>query len=333
MGTDSALLRPHATMKFPAPGPDTRCMTSRTGTTAIVALAGFVLFLAFLAADLAWRVWVTRGGFANPLDVALLLGLEGVRTLATGAAAIIAVRVARVGGPGAFSLAATLLFAAMWYARATTFGMPGYAQERIALALEDAGASRSLLLLLFGQSAWPLAVAATALLLFALRYPMAPDPARVRDVHATGRRGMLRDVALAGTDIRSMLHRVAAAVLEIGAIRAATVLPAGIVAAVALAFGGPAVRAAVWVLLLVFALLAFAFLRTAWVSGEAAVRHRIGRLGVAAAAAAVGVVAGGMLAIVPGVALAHAALFVSSLAPLAATFCLVDLATRGAETT
>lgn len=300
-------------------------MRRSTSLAGVAALAAFVAFFAVLALDVAWRVWVTRATFDGPADVALLIGLESARAVATLTVAALAVPLAARREEGCRALATALLFLALWYAKATTFGFPGYLQERLALWLVDAGVSRTVLLYVFGKPAWALAPAASAFLLFALRYPSAPEPARVRDVHATGRRGMLRDVALAGTDVRSLLHRAAAGILESGVLRPALVVPAGLAAALLLAFGGPLLRGVAWLLLAGGLGLAFAFLRTARVTHDGTIRRRIDRLAGAAGAAFVGIAAGGALGFVPGAALAHVALVLSSLAPLVAAFLLTRL--------
>lgn len=281
-------------------------------------LAAIVALFGTLALDVAWRVWATRASFDGP-DVPLLLLVESARGLATFALIGIALRVLRTREPWSVAFATFLLFLGLWFSKATFNGFPGFLQERLAGALLNAGASRSALRLFFASPGWALPPAAAALLAFALRFPERPDPATVRSVHATGRKGTLRNVALAGTDVRSVVHRAAASILENGWASPLSLTAVAVVGGTGMAMGGPVLQAGVLIALAALTGCALAFLRTAWLTTSAGdARRLLARLGTAAVAACGGLLAGGALSFLPGAGMARIALALTAAAPLIA---------------
>lgn len=305
---------------------DTRAMNVLR-TLLLACLAAWVAFFAVLAIDLVYRIWLSRAGFESVADIALLIQLEAVRALVTLCMVVIAIGVARRSEPGHFALAFALLWFALWYAKASSFAaFPGYLQQRIALALTDAGVSRRVLLLLFGQPAWALAPAVASFLTFALRYPEPPHPERVRSVHATGRTGLLRGTSVAGTDVRSIVHRSAARALEIGVLRTGPLYALAAGGAVVLAFGG---RAGVLIMLPALAVagaFAVAFLRSAHLTMDGPHRRALRRLELAGISLAIEFAVGGALSFLPGGTLARIALAFAAAAPLGAIGFLIGFA-------
>jgi hypothetical protein len=297
----------------------------RLATLSIWTLALFVGFLGVLALDLAWRVWVTRAVF-DPGDAGMLLTLESTRAAATFALVAIALAALRGREPGSAAFAAFLLFVGMWYAKTTAYGFPGFLQERIAGGLVEAGVPHRLLRVLFGEPGWALPPALAAFLAFAMRYPAPPVAADVRETHATGRRGTFRDVALAGTDVRSFVHRAAAATLERGWWHPATLASGAFAGAVAMLAGGALARGIVLAVMTAVGAFACAFLRTAWLRSEGEARTRLASLGRAGLAASIGVLAGGALAFVPGETVARMTMTVATAAPLGAAVLLIGFA-------
>lgn len=293
----------------------------------LAGLAMYVAFFAVLATDLVYRIWLSRAGFESVTDVALLIQLEAVRAVVTVCMVCIAIGVSRRAEPGHFALAFALLWFALWYAKASSFAaFPGYLQQRIAIGLTDAGVSRRLLLLLFGQPTWALAPAIASFLAFSLRYPGKPRPEQVRAVHATGRRGMLRGTAVAGTDIRSFVHRLAARALDAGMLRDGSLYALGIGGALLLAFGGRAGALIVLPVLAMAGAFAVAYLRSAHLSIAGPHRRALRRLGMAGISLAIEFVLGGALSLLPGGALAHVALAFAAAAPLCAIIFLFGFA-------
>jgi hypothetical protein len=296
---------------------------------AIGGLAILVAFFALLALDLAWRVWVTRAGFPGAADVALLMTLEIVRASVTLAVVGIALAALRRPEPGHAALAAALLFLALWYAKATAFAaFPGFFQQRLALTLLDLGVSRDLLKFVFGQPTWALAPFVASFLAFAGRYPQPPRPDEVRSVHATGRRGMLRGVALAGTDVRSLVHRLGAHALEHGMLHPALLTAGGLLGAVELAFGVPAVRIPLLCVLALGFGMGIAFLRTASLMHDGPHRRRLRFLAAAGASVCVEFVGSAAISFAPGATIASVALVLASTAPLSAVAFLTSFMYR-----
>lgn len=291
---------------------------------AVALLAAFITLFVVLALDVAWRIWGARAGFENGADVAVLLSLEVVRSVVTLSFVCVAVVAARRTEPGHTAFAFALLFFALWYVKFVSFAAyPGYLQQWLATGLNQIGVPKLVMRFVFGQPVWALAPALASFLAFATRYPTAPRPELVRSVHATGRRGMLREVALAGTDVRSLVHRAAAWALPARLVdqRALTVL--GIGGAAALAFGDARLSAVVLVLLAVAFAFAFAYLRTASLTLEGPHRRRLARLGFAGASLALELIACGALAFVPGGGLGRITLALAAAAPLGALYFLI----------
>jgi hypothetical protein len=287
-------------------------------------LAVLVAFFAVLAVDLAWRVWVTRSGFPSSTDVALLIVLEVVRACVT--LAVVGIALAALGRrePGHVALSAALLFLGLWYAKATAFGpFPGFFQQRIALVLVDRGVSRELLGFVFGQPTWALAPFVAGFLSFATRYPAPPQADEVRAVRATGRRGTLRNVALAGTDVRSLVHRLAAHALERGWLHPALLAAVGLFGALVLAFGSPLLRFPVLAVLAVGLGMAIAFMRTASLTHDGPHRRRLRFLAAAGVSVCVEFVGSAAVSFAPGAAIATIALVLASAAPVGAVAFLV----------
>ena len=295
-------------------------------------MAVLVAFFALLALDLAWRVWVTRSGFPSSADVALLMALEIVRACVTLAVVGIALAALRRQEPGHTALAVALLFLALWYAKATAFAaFPGFFQQRVALALLDRGVSRDLLKFVFGQPTWALAPFVASFLAFASRYPGPPRADEVRAVHATGRRGMLRGVALAGTDVRSLVHRAAGHALERGVLQPALLMAGGLLGALALAFGPVVLLIPLLAGLALGLGIGIALLRTAALMHDGPHRRRLRFLAAAGASVCLEFVGSVAISFAPGAAIASIALLLASAAPLGAVaFLVVFMARRNA---
>jgi hypothetical protein len=285
--------------------------------TGVALLAGFVTFFAALALDVSWRLWHARASFGGGSDVVLLLVLESVRIVATLALVGIAIGAFRRREPGHAALSIAILFFALWYAKATAYAAyPGHLQEWLARALLARSVPGELLAFLFGRPTWALAPAVAAFLAFATLFPTAPDPARVRAVHATGRSGLLREVGVVGIDVRSLAHRGTARALELGAVRTPVLALLALLGMTALAYGGDAVAAIMLAVLIGAFGLAVACLRTAHVTPGAAQDARLGVLAGAGISICLEFVAAGALSFAPGQGMAHVALALASASPL-----------------
>lgn len=165
------------------------------------ALALHALTFAMLAVDVAWRVWLS---LPPAPDVAILIGFELGRAGAIILMVVVAWALAATSRASSarWPLMLLALFAAVAYGQFFSFaGYPGHLQERAARALLANGIPRELLRLLYGKSYWSLWLAAGALMHLALIFPRDVESADIRASEGRDRRGMLRSVALAGTDV------------------------------------------------------------------------------------------------------------------------------------
>jgi hypothetical protein len=201
-------------------------------------------------------------------------------------------------------------------------------QQWIVLRLTEMRVSRDLLAFIFGNPAWAVAPFVAAFLGFAMKYPGAPDQEAVREMRATGRRGMMRGVAMAGIDVRSLVHRAAAQALGRGWFdnRVLAIMGAG--GAVVLAFGGTALRFAMLGALAFMFAAAIAFLRTSCLTLEGPHRGRLRFLGIAGISVCLEFLGGAALAFAPGAGAAGIALVLASAAPLCAIAFLTLFVTR-----
>jgi hypothetical protein len=306
-------------------------MKRLTGS-AFAVLWMYVLLLGALALDLAWRIWISRSGFETAMDAGLLLLLEAVRGVVTLTLAGLALHTRRRREAGHAALAAALLFFAAAYANMTAFAaFPGFLQERLALLLVSAGTPRPLLLLLFGSVTWLIAPAVACLTCFAIRYPGPPEPAAIRAVHSTGRRGMMREVALAGTDVRSLVHRAAARAVEKRMVSPRSLTVIGIAGAAACALAPGLFTVPVLLLAALLFSMAIAYLRTSQLTREGPHRDRLRRLAAAGLSVSTGIVASSALGFIPGGATAQIALAMAAAAPLSAAFFLMRFALLATE--
>jgi hypothetical protein len=212
---------------------------------ALLLLLG-VVFVAF-SVDIMVRVWHWRGRFDTPVDAAVLLYFEGIRSITTtaglGVAAFLAVR-ARTR-PALGWLAWAVALGSIAYTKVIAFrSFPGAAQESIARALRETTTPQWLLDVVFGHPEWAAWLAAAPLLLFAAHFPRPLTDSDVARSGVDDRVGALRTTGVAGLDIGDAMRRITAAALRGGALRPAAVWSAGALLAaahtLALRGGGPA---------------------------------------------------------------------------------------------
>jgi hypothetical protein len=174
---------------------------------------------AALAVDVMLRVLAWDAFDAG--DRAVLLAFESLRVLLIAGGVTLALLAERrsnsATGLAAFGIGALLL--ALAAARGLTGPMPGPGQQALATALLERDVPQTLLGIVFVHAEWVAWLALPPLLRFAATYPRPVTP---DDVLASGRgdrRGAMRDVALAGTDVGVLARRLTARLLEQGWLR------------------------------------------------------------------------------------------------------------------
>jgi hypothetical protein len=205
-----------------------------------------LLFVAF-SVDIMVRVWHWRGRFDTPVDAAVLLYFEGIRSITTavglGVAAFLAVRASK--RPGLDWLAWAVALGSIAYTKVIAFrSFPGAAQESIARALRETTTPQWLLDVVFAHPEWAAWLATAPLLLFAARFPRPLTDSDVARSGVHDRVGALRTAGVAGLDIGHAMRRITAAALRGGALRPAAVWSAAALLAAAhtfaLRWGSPA---------------------------------------------------------------------------------------------
>lgn len=175
-------------------------------------LAAYALLFIALSVDILFRVWDWRFRLESSLDVAALFYFEGMRTLTTlagvGIALLASRRVRQRAGLQELPLA--ILLATIAYTKVVAFrGFPGAQQERAAAALQQASVPPVILEFVFAQPAWTAWLALAALALLFAHFPRTLTPDELSASGSADRRGAMRDVALAGTDIGQLSRRAA----------------------------------------------------------------------------------------------------------------------------
>lgn len=196
----------------------------------------YALIFAGLALDVMARVWEWRFRFESPVDAAVLLYFEGIRTFVIIGALIVAtvafLRAGRHPALGWLGLGVALL--AVAYGKASGFNaFPGAAQHDMAVALRGAGVPGWLMSLTFGRAEWAAWLALPLLMAFAMNYPRPLSPDDVTYRPDTARTGTLRGVALAGVDIGAVARTATAWLLRRGWLSGWRLAALGLVPAVA----------------------------------------------------------------------------------------------------
>ncbi len=304
----------------------------RIGLAGIGGLALLVALIGVLALDVAWRVWLSRFGFESGADIALLIALELARaSVAFGVIGIAATVIAR-GEPGARAFASALLFLGLVYLKAVQFGAyPGHLQEKLASALLGAGVSSAALAFVFATPIWALPPGIAAFLAYALRYPSRPVADAVRAAHGTGRRGMMRDVTLAGTDVRSYVHRFAAWALDRNWLTSTKLVTGALIATVALMTAPTPVRALVMIVLAMAFGVGLVLLRTSFLASAGRHRRRLSLLAVATGLAVTDLLISSAIGFLPGETIARIALALACLSPVAAVVIMARAVSDGPE--
>ena len=265
-------------------------------------LALYALLFVALSIDIMVRIWEWRGRFESPLDAAALFYFEGVRTLTTVAGVAIAIWAARRTGvrDGLREVPFALLLGTIAYTKLVAFrGFPGAQQERLAGVLQEARVPPVVLEVIFAQPAWTAWGALAGCVLLVAHYPRRLDPSDIAASGSVDRRGAMRDVALAGTDVGALSRRGAARLVSSAWLRPATLYPGAILlgighALAARAFGFLVHAGALLVAAAVVAVLVSMF-RASFALAEAGERAVLSWLRR-------GVLAGGALFVVSGVA-------------------------------
>lgn len=198
-------------------------------------LLAWLGFFAFLSADVLIRIVGIRGQFDTPFDAAALIAIEGCRTLTLLLAVWLAGSLSRQAkrASAAGLLSVFVIFAAVWYAKEFAFsGYPGRVQEYLANRLIGAGIPTGLLGFVFGSPEWSAWIALGALLRLSVTWPRPLDPRRISGSGARDRKGMMRSVALAGTDIGAAFRSLAAGIVGKRLLSARVVWPAVLAAGV-----------------------------------------------------------------------------------------------------
>ncbi len=200
-------------------------MTTRSARMLFLPAAIIVMVYAaifpLLTIDTLARVLGTLGGFETR-NLLLVLFLELSRLFTTVVALLLAVALILRGRQHADgrALAFFLLFAVIAYEQVFgSNGVPGPAQESVALALRTAGVSSALLNWLFGAVPWAVWPAAAALLRFAAIFPRPLDPDMLDESGRSDRRGLLRARGVAGLDVGALCRRLSKLLLARGAFR------------------------------------------------------------------------------------------------------------------
>lgn len=261
----------------------------------VLILAAHALVFALLAIDVVWAVWIRRDFFERPGDATILIALESVRALTVLAVVAVGLIVGwrSAAHAAARSLAALLLLGGAWYAKAFAFAaFPGPVQERIAIAVRNAGVPDSLLLLVFGDPRWVLWLTLAALIRFAVTFPTPPAAARVVASGDADRRGLMRAVPGAGVDVGAAFRRIALSAWERGLLAPLPVWVAAAAAALAQIAAGEMLRVPLYALFGLGVGIALTHLRAS-ASHEGRAAHALRWL-------ARSVVAAGVLALIAG---------------------------------
>ena len=307
-------------------GPVSEKVLQSSKIAVVVSLIVYTAIFAALGIDIMVRVWMTRSAFPATADVAVLLLYEGMRALTiaagVGLAGTVAVRGRR--SPHGLGVMVLLLLLVVAYAKATAFGaFPGYLQERVARWLLARGASADLLMFVFSEPAWAAMLAGAAFLRLAVRYPTPTTPEAVLAAGTADRSGMLRSIALAGTDVGALARRAAALAVRKRAVGPFVVWSAAAVAVIAQHFARETVA---------WAPIVFGWLGAVLVVGVPAVRA-----GLAASdttqrshilwfvegglVAAFALIVGGILSALPGGMVAWLSFVVLAVAPAIVLLC------------
>jgi hypothetical protein len=191
-------------------------------------LALYALLFVALSVDIMVRIWEWRGRFESPLDVAALFYFEGVRTFTTVAGVAIAVWAAQrtTARAGLRELPFALLLATIAYTKVAAFrGFPGAQQERLAGMLQEARIPPVVLDVVFAQPAWTAWGALAACVLLVAQYPRRLESTDIAASGEADRRGAMRDVALAGTDVGALSRRAAARLVSVRWLRPSVLYP------------------------------------------------------------------------------------------------------------
>jgi hypothetical protein len=199
-------------------------------------LLAWLGFFAFLSADVLIRIVGIRGQFETAFDAGALIAIEGCRTitllLAVWLAGVASWQARRVPASGLLSL--FVIFSAVWYAKEFAFtGYPGHVQEYLANQLTGAGIPIAVLDFVFGSPEWSAWIALGALLRLSVTWPQPLEQGRITQSGARDRKGMMRSVALAGTDIGAAFRSLAAGIVGRHLLAARVVWPAVLAAGIA----------------------------------------------------------------------------------------------------
>jgi hypothetical protein len=189
-------------------------MTRRRIVLGVLLLAAAVT--AALAVDVIHRVLAWHA--FDVADRAVLLAFESLRVLLIAGGVTLALLAERrsTDAPALAAFGTGALLLALAAARALTGPMPGPGQQALATALLDHGLPQTLLGIVFVHAEWVAWLALPPLLRFAATYPRTVTPGDVLASGRADRRGALRNVTLAGTDVGVLARRIAARLLERG---------------------------------------------------------------------------------------------------------------------
>ena len=194
-------------------------------------LALYALLFVALSVDIMARIWEWRGRFESPLDVAALFYFEGVRTFTTVAGLAIAVWAAQRTShrAGLRELPFAVLLATIAYTKLAAFrGFPGAQQERLAGVLQEARVPAVVLDVIFAQPAWTAWGALAACVLLVALYPRRLEASDITASGEADRRGAMRDVAVAGTDVGALSRRGAARLVSATWLRPSVLYPSSL---------------------------------------------------------------------------------------------------------
>jgi len=205
------------------------------------AVSTYLAFFAFLSADVTVRVFGARSDFQSIMDAAVLMILELARGAAIVVTVVVAARLGRAGRrPEVRLLTLAVLLLGIWFAKITAFeAFPGHAQEWLADRLVRTGTPSWLLQLVFGQPVWSFWLALGAFLRLSVTWPTGLKATSIERSGQADRTGMMRNVALAGSDVGHAFRRLAARLVEARAFRPTIVWPVTAAAGFTHAMAGP----------------------------------------------------------------------------------------------
>jgi len=284
------------------------------------ALIAWLSVFAFLSVDALIRIIEVRALLGNAGEAAGLIGIEACRALTLVLAVLVIAYWYRSASrvPATGLLAALVGFSTLWYAQASAFsGFPGHFQEYMAGRLINVGVPRWLPGLLFGAPEWPLWLALGAWLRITAMWPRPLDPTRIGRSGANDRRGMLRSVAFAGSDIGAGFRKLATAAASADLLAARVVWPVVTVAgAVHSLNGGLVARLAFGTALATGVAIGITNARSILVGSTRRQRSRVLRCLAAAVVAGTAILVSSVLALGGGAPGAVVGIALASVAPI-----------------